>query len=496
MTKFKRNLGILVAVLVMVVMTGVGVFATEPALDQNEGIDEVSVEDEITQETPSVDAKGASLSETSETSAVPISINDVTLQPIPEQTLEAAGRPVTLDADDLVLEYLDEETGDKKILKEDTDFTTAYANNTAVGTATVTITGMNEFDGERSANFEIVQQTEKPKPVKSVTVLQGYHAYKITWKPDKKDTVGADYYFIERRIAGSSKVDRKHKTDAGETKSSSWENAYKINKKKKYNFTVYAVKTVGTADKESELYNSIHNLPGAGDDLISKGVKSKSLLTADRRLVIKVTMKSTVGSLKAGKTYEATGYGSGQYKIPKGKRTYSVSRFRVKNQKAVYDEKGEYSHAAVEFFLNGGTTYATAKNNSFIKMHKFSTSKKYWVWVNTYNQHVYVLQKSGKKWKCVDDWRCSMGTAKTPSPMGLKTIVKYRAHHPGHGAPYWNFISWSSKAQHGTALHGLESGWAKKLGTLASHGCVRNPSNKAQSLQTKYSGTGMKVFIW
>ena len=494
MTKFKRNLGILVAVLVMVVMTGVGVFATEPALDQNEGIDEVSVEDEITQETPSLDTKGTSLSETSETSAVPIPIDseDVTLQSIPDQTLDAAGRPVTLDADDLVLEYLDEETGDKKTLVEDTDFTTAYANNTAVGTATVTIEGIGEFTGERSASFKIVQNSDRPKPVKKVTCLAGCSAFKIVWKPNTdKDQV--DYYFIKRKKSG--KVDRTRITSEDEMKACAWENAYKIKKKTKYTFVIYAVKVVGDPDTADELKN------GTGDDLVSDPMKTQATETADRRMVIKVTMKSTIGSLKAGKTYNATGFGSGQYKIPNKGRTYSVARYRVKNQKGVYVKHGELSHDAVDFFMNGGKTWAKAtKANkykySFAKKNKFSTSRTYWVWVNTYNQHVYVLKKSGSKWKCVDDWRCSMGTASTPSPMGMKTIIKYRAYHPGHGAPYWNFISWNSNAQHGTALHGLESGWAKKLGTLASHGCIRNPSAKAKALHDKYSGNGMKVYIW
>ena len=42
-----------------------------------------------------------------------------------------------------------------RVLAEGTDYTVAYANNTAVGTATVTITGMDNYTGTRTVTFAI-----------------------------------------------------------------------------------------------------------------------------------------------------------------------------------------------------------------------------------------------------------------------------------------------------------------------------------------------------
>ena len=50
-------------------------------------------------------------------------------------------------------------------LKEGTDYTVAYANNTNAGTATITITGKGEYTGTATVNFTI-----SPKSIKGVTV--------------------------------------------------------------------------------------------------------------------------------------------------------------------------------------------------------------------------------------------------------------------------------------------------------------------------------------
>jgi len=45
-------------------------------------------------------------------------------------------------------------------LVKDTDYTVAYSNNTAVGTATVTITGKGKFVGKKTLTFEIIKATQ------------------------------------------------------------------------------------------------------------------------------------------------------------------------------------------------------------------------------------------------------------------------------------------------------------------------------------------------
>lgn len=43
------------------------------------------------------------------------------------------------------------------VLTKDTDYTVSYANNTEVGTATVTITGKGDWKGTITKNFTITQ---------------------------------------------------------------------------------------------------------------------------------------------------------------------------------------------------------------------------------------------------------------------------------------------------------------------------------------------------
>ena len=518
MSKIRKTFCTLVAALVLVTMTGTGVFAEGETPEQAPGTDNVTVTDEVTVDGAEADAMAGegentvdevtegegdvpptdSSEEPPVAEPIVIDLADtavVTINPIKNKTWTGKSIKPSVKVTAMVTKT-DPETGTETQepveLVKGTDFTVSYANNKAVGKATATIKGTANTDpavspysciNSQSVKFKIVKPTIKP--VKNVKALAGYNAIKLTWKasPD------ADYYYIERRVG--KKVVWNRVTDKKETKSCSWENSKNINKNKTYNYRVYAIKDSG--DKKHD--GSISLKKRKGKDFMSKAAVSNKVKTA-RSMYIKVTMKQTVGALKSGKTYKATGYGSGQYKIKKNGRTYSIARIRVKNQKAYYQKNGEYSYAAVNFFMNGGTSWAKGKEFSFLKSRGFSTSRTYFVWVNTYNQHVYIMKKDGSKWKTVDDWKCSMGTAKTPSPTGQRTIIKFRAHHPGHGAPNWNFITWSNYLQHGTALHGLESGWAPKLGTLASHGCIRNPTEKAGELHSRYSGNGMKVIIW
>ena len=286
MRKMKNRLSILIAVLVMVSMTGTSVLAyddVQPAEDpagtvvneQEEGVidetEEPDVMDEGIQAEPEDEMYLTEGEGTDISSAVIDSIPDqkYTGAPIePAVTVKVNGTTLT----------------------EGTDYKLGFANNTNPGTATVTVTGMGTeaagYYGEKTANFKIAAaEPETLQPVKKLTVLPGNGCFKLTWTPVK----GADSYYIERRYAGSKKVNRTRKTDAKETKACAWENAYKIKDKKTYQFTIYAMK----------------------NGKKSKGTKSAKVKTV-RRMVISVVLKQNVGSLKAGKRYNTLGFGSGQ----------------------------------------------------------------------------------------------------------------------------------------------------------------------------------------
>lgn len=58
-----------------------------------------------------------------------------------------------------------------RTLVKDTDYTVSYSNNVAVGTATVTVSGIGNYVGSRSANFKI---TEQDISAATVTLPNGY----------------------------------------------------------------------------------------------------------------------------------------------------------------------------------------------------------------------------------------------------------------------------------------------------------------------------------
>jgi uncharacterized repeat protein (TIGR02543 family) len=77
-----------------------------------------------------------------------LDIADATVAPIPDQTYTGAAITPTVTV-----------TMGPDTLVEDTDYTLSYANNTNVGTATVTITGIGDYDGTTDADFAIVKAT-------------------------------------------------------------------------------------------------------------------------------------------------------------------------------------------------------------------------------------------------------------------------------------------------------------------------------------------------
>ena len=66
-----------------------------------------------------------------------------------------------------------------KTLRKDTDYTVSYENNTAVGTATVTVTGTGSYKGSASTTFEIVKKTGKISGTASYSKAYGDAAFTL-----------------------------------------------------------------------------------------------------------------------------------------------------------------------------------------------------------------------------------------------------------------------------------------------------------------------------
>jgi len=80
-------------------------------------------------------------------------INKVGIKKIPAQNFADYGGEVILDEETLVVTTV--VNGEKRVLEEGIDFDTYYENNDKVGTATVTIIGINDYRGTKKATFKI-----------------------------------------------------------------------------------------------------------------------------------------------------------------------------------------------------------------------------------------------------------------------------------------------------------------------------------------------------
>ena len=121
---------------------------------------------------------------------------------------------------------------DGQVLVPDTDYTVSYADNTEVGTAAVTITGIGNYTGTKSAAFTIL-----PKKVTLSSLKAGKKSLEVKWKAGK----GIDGYEIEyslkKNFKGAKTVTvKKMKTTAATLK--------KLKAKKTYYVRIRAFKEV------------------------------------------------------------------------------------------------------------------------------------------------------------------------------------------------------------------------------------------------------------
>jgi hypothetical protein len=157
-----------------------------------------------------------------ETSNVPVSISGATAKIIADKAY--TGKPVkpapTLSVKNVAL-------------KQGTDYTVSYKNNTKIGKATVTVTGKGKYTGKKTLSFNIVPA--KTSVSKAVPVKGGL---KVTWKK-----VGAAQKVTKYEVRYKVKGAKKWKTKSVSAKSAGL-TIGKLQKGKTYQIQVRSYKTV------------------------------------------------------------------------------------------------------------------------------------------------------------------------------------------------------------------------------------------------------------
>ena len=130
-------------------------------------------------------------------------------------------------------------------LKKDTDYTVKYSNNTKVGTAKVTLTGIGKYKGTLEKTFKI-----NPKPTELTKLTPKSKSFKAYWKKNKSQTSGYQIqYSVYKSFKNAKKVTVKgYKTGAKTIKD--------LKSKKKYFVRVRAYKVVDGKKYYSKWSNS------------------------------------------------------------------------------------------------------------------------------------------------------------------------------------------------------------------------------------------------
>jgi lipoprotein-anchoring transpeptidase ErfK/SrfK len=297
---------------------------------------------------------------------------------------------------------------------------------------------------------------EKPAVAPTLTAEAGYRAVVLKWtaventssEPDKK-TNAADSYnvYLNGALAANTK-------DLTYTVSG-------LDPFTSYSFAVEAVNTAGTGPQATASKQPVRD--------IAYALKIKKSGTLKSHKGPKAKMK-----VKTGQTIYAYGFAGGKYMVRNGDSIFYVARTRVGKKSAIYDTANDYTREEAQNYINQRGTGSATGNL---------------VWVSTWTQHIYLFTGSAGNWTCVDDWNISTGTASTPTPTGIdgvKTLKKKIKKK--HNIKWWRVF-------HGTAaLHGVKSNWGKKLGKVASNGCIRNPIEKAKVIYDLAKGTRLIIY--
>lgn len=178
-------------------------------------------------------------------------------------------------------------------------------------------------------------------------------------------------------------------------------------------------------------------------------------------------------TFKKGEWVRAHGFGGGKYRFYYNGNLFYTSFLRTNKAWAEYTRDFDYSAREAEYFINtSGKGSATG----------------WFLWVNQYTQHVYLLTGSAGNWHVYGEWTCSTGAPKTPSPTGFgKKIYKRVKKRNGHG-PWTAFQSW-------TSFHGTRKSWRKNWDKPVSHACIRCPDEWAKFIYKNIpNGTAVAVY--
>lgn len=367
------------------------------------------------------------------------------------------------------------------ILEQEKDYSIEYQNNINIGTASVKVSGIDTYTDSRIVNFSILLG----KTV--LTSTSSYSAIKLRWNK----VAGASGYQIYRSNSKTSGFKVVKKIESASTVS------YSDTDTKFNTVYYYKIRAYGVADNKT-VYG----------ELSAVKEQRKKLAPPD---IVKTSVSSDSVKITWSKVKGATGYiiyrsntENGTYKkiaaVKKSSITsytnknlssektyyYKVRAYRKVNKKNYYGYFSAFKSATTEKFVSGwkyvnGYKLYYDKNGKLVKDVSGIIGKQssYVIKVNKKKNCVTVYAKDGKNGYIipVKAFPCSAGKA-TPITTA-RTPAKYRWHALNGNC----YGQWCTRIKQGFLFHSVMYGKTKnttlsvsnynKLGTTASHGCIR-----------------------
>lgn len=384
------------------------------------------------------------------------------------------------------------------------DGTTYWSFRGANGKVQLGAPGMQTVQGKTvAAKYVKVPQVEL-----SGAVCTAYKTITVTWKP----VTGADGYIIYRKVKGGKY--KKKGTVTGSSTVTFTDKKAKFGTK--YWYTVRAYVKYDSTTKKSAAWNE-------------KGVAAKSTLPAPAKLtaqgaglkavtiswdkikgaqgyyIYRKAKSSTKKWTKIGETGRKT-FTFTDKSIESGSSyLYTVRGWRKNGKKVVkgkYDTDGVKGAPSItKKIKNGLQLYYNEKGNLITDTEDIIGSRGSYVIEVDWNDNIVTIYAKGDKGTYnlpVKAFRCSTGEA---TPIGtFYTPAKYRWHMLNGGV----YGQWCTRIYAGFLFHSvmynsqnantLRTGAYNKLGTKASHGCVRLPCVAAKWIYDHCS-LGTKVII-
>lgn len=366
-------------------------------------------------------------------------------------------------------------------LTKNKDYTVAYSDNIEVGTAAVTITGMNGYEGTIIKNYTIF-----PKAPTSVKTSVSAREIDVTWNSQEN----VDGYILYRRKSTSNKwTELTTLTESEQAEYADEECTYGTT----YEYAVRAYKETDSGTLLSDY---------------SKVSKCKYQPAAPTITQLMPTSKTSF-SIKWNLEEGADGYFvyqkiDGKWKKVRTVAAYATNHCTIKNltYKETYSfavraywlsedgtkQKGSLSQTCKEKlsykvkYKNGYKLYYDASGDLITNVEDIiGPQEKYLIQINRTTNTVTVLTADKKKKGYsipVKSFLCSTGTA---TPKGnFRTTDKYRWHALFHNV----YGQWCTRITGNILFHSvyyitnedantLDVAEFNKLGTAASAGCIR-----------------------